>query len=95
MAEKYIAFIKSKTEENNSSSKNFFIVIKYTINTAQNKQLETNTNKNIAINFLNESYFKIKESLSRCGNTVYDINSKNETEKILISFFNPNYKIEN
>ena len=45
--------------------------------------------ENIVINYLNECYFKIKESLSRCGNIIYEINSKSETEQILNSFFNP------
>ena len=44
--------------------------------------------ENIAINFLSECFFKIKDSLSRCGNIVYDVNSKKESESILISFFN-------
>ena len=44
--------------------------------------------ENIAINYLNECFFKVKESLSRCGNSVFDVNSKKESENILISFFN-------
>ena len=34
------------------------------------------------------NYFKIKECLSRCGNTVMDISDRNLSEKILYSFFN-------
>ncbi len=94
ISEKYIEFIKEKTEENKSSSKNFFIIIKYILDTTKKENADIKTNENIAINFLNESYFKIKESLSRCGNIIYDINSKRESEKILISFFNPNFKEE-
>ena len=48
---------------------------------------------NIAINYLSECFFKVKESLSRCGNIIYDINSKKEVETVLSSFFNPQ-KIE-
>jgi hypothetical protein len=55
---------------------------------------ESLINENIIKNYLNECYFKIKETLSRCGNIVYDINSKSEVEKILISFFNPQIKDE-
>ena len=51
--------------------------------------------ENIAINYLTESFFKIKESLSRCGNIIYDVNSKQESESILISFFNPKIREEN
>ena len=40
------------------------------------------------INYLNEAFFKIKETLSRCGNTVYDIYSKEEVEDIFNSFIN-------
>ncbi len=86
ISEKYIEFIKSKNEENKSSSKNFYIVIKYDFET---NSKEEKLNQNIAINYLNECYFKIKETLSRCGNIIYDINSKKESEQILISFFNP------
>ena len=94
ISEKYTEFIKEKNDENKSSSKNFFIVMKYEIS-SQNKTIESITNENIAINFLNESYFKIKETLSRCGNTVYDVNSKSDVENILISFLNPNFISEN
>ena len=41
----------------------------------------------MANNYLSESYFKIKDSLSRCGNLVYDLNTKKEIEKVLITFF--------
>lgn len=37
---------------------------------------------------LNEKYFKIKESLSRCGNKVIQFEEKEEVEKIINSFFN-------
>lgn len=88
--QKYIEFLKKKNEENKSSSKNFYIVVKYTIDI--NRETEEKLSENIAINYLNECFFKIKESLSRCGNIIYDINSKIESEKILNSFFNPNIK---
>ncbi len=48
----------------------------------------------IAMHYLNECYFKIKETLSRCGNTVYDMASKTESETILNSFFHPNTKLK-
>ena len=40
-----------------------------------------------AINYLNEAYFKIKDTLSRCGNIIYNVNTKDETEEILFDFF--------
>ena len=46
-----------------------------------------NNSEKIIIENLNEKYFKIKETLSRCGNFVYEIDKK-ETIDILYSFFN-------
>lgn len=80
----YYNFIKIKNEESRSSSKNFYIIIKYNINTKDVNEKEID--ETIAINFLNECFFKIKESLSRCGNIVFDINSKKEVQEILKSF---------
>ncbi len=76
----YIEYINNLNNENKSSSKNFYILIKY-IN-------EKNTEENIINNILNEKYFKIKECLSRCGNNVSDINDKDEIKSIFNSFYN-------
>lgn len=93
ISEKYIEFIRQKNEENKSSSKNFYIILKYDLEATAKDTEEKEIKENIAINYLSECFFKIKESLSRCGNIVYDVNSKKELEKILISFFIPT-KIE-
>lgn len=85
--EKYINFIKNKNEENKSSSKSFYIVASYNVENQTKEQENDKILENIAINYLNECYFKIKDSLSRCGNIIYDINSKKEVEEILLSFF--------
>lgn len=85
--EKYINFIKNKNEENKSSSKSFYIVASYNVENQTKEQENDKILENIAINYLNECYFKIKDSLSRCGNLIYDVNSKVEAEKILLSFF--------
>lgn len=85
--EKYTNFIKNKNEENKSSSKNFYIVASFNLENQAKEQESDKLSENIAINYLNECYFKIKDSLSRCGNIIYDINSKKEVEKILLSFF--------
>ncbi len=79
ICEKYIEYVKQKNEENKSSSKNFFIIISY-----ENKENKEKTHIN---SYLNENYFKVKETLSRCGNIVYDCNKKEEVEKILSTFF--------
>lgn len=90
ISEKYVNFIKNKNEENKSSLKNFYIIIKY--NFENTKELDDiKLTENIASNYLKECYFKIKDSLSRCGNTIYDINQKKYTEKILLSFFDSKY----
>ena len=83
ISEKYINFINKLNREKNSSSKNFYIIIK--------NKLEDNTKENneeINIQELNENYFKIKECLSRCGNNVIEILEKEELKKIFYSFLN-------
>lgn len=87
--EKYIDFIKQKNEENKASSKNYYIILKYDLEVNSKDTEDKEIIEKIAINFLTECFFKIKDSLSRCGNIIYDINSKKESEKVLISFFNP------
>lgn len=89
ISEKYIEFIKQKNEENKAASKDFYIILKYDLEAASKDTEDKEIIENIAINFLSECFFKIKDSLSRCGNIVYDVNSKKESESILISFFNP------
>ena len=74
-------YINYLTEINSvKSSKNFFIAI-------SNNQ-EENKLEELIVEELNEKYFKIKECLLRCGNSVKNINTKKETEKILFSFLN-------
>lgn len=90
ITEKYITFIKNKNEENKSSSKNFYIVVSYNSENHAKEQEDTSFVENIAINYLNECYFKIKDSLSRCGNIIYNVNSKRECEAILLSYFSSN-----
>ena len=86
LSEKYINYINQKNNENKSATKDFFIIVSYKI---ENKNKEENQIKEtIIINYLNEAFFKVKESLSRCGNIIYEINSKEEDQKILNSFIN-------
>ena len=89
LIEKYIEFIKNKNELNKAASKNFYIVVKYVFD---EKKKDINFNENLALNYLKECYLKIKETLSRCGNTIYEINSRSEAEIILNSFLNPKFK---
>ncbi len=77
ISEKYIDFINKLNNEKKSSSKNFYIIIKGAKSTEE-----------LSIGELNEKFFKIKECLSRCGNTVVEISDKEELKKILFTFFN-------
>lgn len=80
----YIEYIKKSNLDNKSSSKNFYIII------SQNDELSKkglNNLEKIIIENLNEKYFKIKETLSRCGNIVYETDKK-EVIDIMYSFFN-------
>lgn len=79
IAEEYIKNIKSINLSKKSSTKEFYIII-------NNKK--NNIEEEIIKNELNEKYFKIKECLSRCGNSVQEVSEKVETIKILFSFLN-------
>lgn len=80
IAENYINYIQKKNFENRASSKNFYIIVK--------ESLENNISDEVAIVNLNEKVFKIKESLSKVGNKVKPIQEKAEIKKILASFYN-------
>ena len=76
----YINYINEINSIKNSSSKDFYIII--------SSNREENNLEDLNFEELNEKYFKIKECLVRCGNSVKNINNKKEVEKILFSFFN-------
>ena len=88
LSENYIEFIRERNDENKAALKDFYIVIQNFLEN-KNKENENLIHENMVINSLNESFFKIKETLSRCGNIVYDVHSKEEVEFILNSFINP------
>ena len=82
----YINYIQELNKKRKSSSKNFYIILK---EFNENKKEKLNKeNEKYIIDKLNENYFKIKECLARCGNSVTEISKKEETEKILYSFLN-------
>lgn len=83
ISENYIKFIKKLTNEKKSSSKNYYIIIKY-----EDKNNEKIDIESLAIENLNNNFLKLKECLSRCGNIVQDIFIKEEIINILFSFFN-------
>ena len=80
LSKKYINFINKKNKEKNSSSKNFYILIK-SQNNLENSEI-------VITQDLKDKYLKIKDSLSRCGNIVEEIKNKKELEEIFFSFFN-------
>ena len=76
----YIEYIIELNINKKSSSKSFFIII---------KESEDNINyKNIKLS-INEKYKKIKDSLMRCGNIIYDINNSKDVLDIIDQIYNP------
>lgn len=82
MSENYINYIKELNQNKKSSNKNFYIII----NNNQDNNIEKI--EDLKIEELNEKYYKIKECLSRCGNIVKDIESKDKIKEIIYSFLN-------
>lgn len=89
ITEKYIDYINQLNINKKSSVKNFYIIIKKEKNKKEKNILNLKNNYNIIFDELNDEYLKIKDSLSRCGNLVTEINNKNLCKKILFSFFYP------
>ena len=86
----YIEYIKRINFENKSSSKNFFIII-HQKDDLPKKNSNYNPDSLIKEN-LNDKFFQIKETLTRCGNYVYELDKK-ETLNNLYSFFNTRKEI--
>lgn len=86
ISENYINYIQELNNNKKVSSKNFYILIK---NIPENKKEKYNLEKEkLIINNLNEKYFKIKECLYRCQNSVQEVENKDETLEILYKFYN-------
>ena len=90
ISEDYIEYIHGINAKKKSSSKNFFIIISKEILKEQNSQESFEMIKSD----LKEKYFKIKECLSRCGNSVFEVNTKEETLKIINIFLNTRKEIK-
>lgn len=84
IAKNYIEYINEINSNKKSSSKNFYIIISKEIS----KEQEYNESFEIIKNDLKERFFKIKECLSRCGNSVFEITKKEQILKVLNSFLN-------
>ncbi len=81
ISDQYIQYIKQLNQNKKSSNKNFYIVIKNSIENEKLEKIEENIFQE-----LNEKYFKIKECLARCGNVVKDMNEKEKVKELLVSF---------
>lgn len=84
ISQDYIQYINKMNLIKKSSSKDFFIIISNK-NFSNNEYVEE---KEIIKSDLKEKYFKIKECLSRCGNSVIEISNKDEIINIFFSFLN-------
>ena len=82
----YIDFIKQKNEQKNSSSKNFYIIIRKKVDILKTTDEQIANEEVRAYEYLNECFFKIKETLTRCGNLVNEINFKKDVIDIFNSF---------
>ena len=87
ISELYINYLNLLNNSRKSAVNNYYILIK-----KQQKNIDNNKIKNIEeiiFEELNDDFLKIKETLSRCGNLVVDINNKDLCKNILFSFFYP------
>ncbi len=83
ISKKYIQYLKNLNHNKKSSTKNFYIILKY-----KNENKELVNIEDYATEELNDKYFKIKDCLSRCGNIITDYNEKKQVISILFSFLN-------
>lgn len=90
ISDEYIKYIKNMNLTKKSSTKNFYIIL----SNEKLKGIEYVESFEIIKNDLKEKYFKIKDCLSRCGNSVTEINTKKEILKILFSFLNTRKDIQ-
>lgn len=82
----YIDFMTQMNQEKNSSSKNFYMMIQKKVNILNAKADDFIQEEKKAYEYLNECYFKVKETLTRCGNAVEEVNSKQNIMNIFQSF---------
>ena len=83
ISKKYINYIKELNNNKKSSSKNYYIILDFV-----NKNDDIIDVDTYAIDDLKNKYFKVKDCLARCGNSVTDVTQKEELINILFSFFN-------
>ena len=83
ISKNYIQYINKINSERKSSSKDFYIII-----SNENKKNNNIQTEELLKNDLKEKYFKIKECLSRTGNSVQEISNKENIEKLFYSILN-------
>ena len=83
ISKNYIQYINKINSEKKSSSKDFYIII-----SNENKKNNNIQTEELLKNDLKEKYFKIKECLSRTGNSVQEISNKENIEKLFFSILN-------
>jgi len=91
LSENYIEYISKINLTKKSSSKDFYIII----SNESKKENENFESFEFIKSDLKEKYFKIKECLSRCGNSVIEISEKEKIIEILYSFFNTRKYLNN
>lgn len=91
LSENYIEYINKINLTKKSSSKDFYIIISNQFK----KENENFESFEFIKSDLKEKYFKIKECLSRCGNSVIEISEKEKIVEILYSFFNTRKYLDN
>ena len=91
IAKNYIEYINKINLTRKSSSKDFYIIISNEIN----KKTNLIQSEEIIKNDLKEKYFKIKECLSRLGNSVVELDNKKDVEKLFFSLLNTRKNLNN
>ena len=90
ISERYINFLEEINLNKKSATKNYYIIIKKEKKIIEKNNIENIKNiENIIFDELNENFLKIKDTLSRCGNLVINIDDKNMCKNILFSFLYP------
>ena len=74
IAEDYITYIQNLNSSKKSSTKEFYMIIE----NQKNNKKEFIETEEIIKNEQKEKFFKIKECLARCGNSVQEISNKND-----------------
>ena len=85
IAEDYINYLNYLNSNKNSATKKFFIILKKERNIVKkNERIESN--ETVIFDELNDEYMIVKDTLSRCGNVIYSVNSYDAVLKVIKSF---------